>query len=111
MPSPVGPGEERTMAPAKARSEQAEEAQAQPTPANGGGTGRTARSWRESAAGRSGCISRWSRPSSASRDLRLGQPDVGAAAGAAAATVRSLSPAELAYYAGLGLLTVVELIE
>jgi hypothetical protein len=45
-------------------------------------------------------------------DLHLpGRRDVGAAADAVAARARSLSPAELAYYAGLGVLAAVELIE
>lgn len=45
-------------------------------------------------------------------DLHLpGGRDVGAAAGAVTAKVRSLSPTELAYYAGLGLLAVVDLVE
>ena len=42
---------------------------------------------------------------------RMRRPDLGAATGAAAAKARSLSPAELAYYAGLGALAAFELIE
>ncbi|MDT7649661.1 MAG: hypothetical protein QOI36_1067, partial [Pseudonocardiales bacterium] len=98
------------MAPARARSAQAEEPQAQAAPANGGnGAERGGEGRRTATLNLPFVTAQFRRP-----DLhlpRLGRPDVGAAAGAAAAKARSLSPAELAYYAGLGLLTVVELIE
>jgi hypothetical protein len=96
------------MAPARARSPQAEEPQAQATPASGGNAANGAE--REGEGRRTATLNlpfvtaQFRRP-----DLHL--PDVGAAAGAAAAKARSLSPAELAYYAGLGVLAVVELIE
>jgi hypothetical protein len=98
------------MAPARARSAQAEEPQAQAAPANGGNGAEREGAGRQTATLNLPFVTaQFRRP-----DLhlpRLGRPDVGAAAGAATAKARSLSPAELAYYAGLGLLTVVELIE
>jgi hypothetical protein len=98
------------MAPARARSAQAEEPQAEATPANGAnGAEREGEGRRTATLNLPFVTAQFRRP-----DLhlpRLGRPDVGAAAGAAAAKARSLSPAELAYYAGLGVLTVVELIE
>jgi hypothetical protein len=101
------------MAPARARSAQAEEPQAQPTPANGGngasGAEREGEGRRTATLNLPFVTAQFRKP-----ELhlpRLGRPDVGAAAGTAAAKARSLSPAELAYYAGLGLLAVVEVIE
>lgn len=91
------------MTPARPRSPQAEEPQAQATPANGGN-------------GANGAEREGEGPRTATLNLpfvtaQFRTPDIGAAAGAAAAKARSLSPAELAFYAGLGVLAVVELIE
>jgi hypothetical protein len=91
------------MAPARPRSPQAEEPQAQATPANGGNGANGAE--REGEGRRTATLNL---PFVTAQFRR---PDVGAAAGAAAAKARSLSPAELAFYAGLGVLAVVELIE
>jgi hypothetical protein len=107
------------MAPARARTAQTEEPRTEPTaepPTTNGanGTGREGAE-RESEGRRTATLTlpfvtlQFRRP-----DLhlpRFGQREAGEAAGAVAATARSLSPAELAYYAGLGLLAVVELIE
>jgi hypothetical protein len=107
------------MAPARARSAQAEEPKAQPTPATGGnganGAEREGEGRRTATLNLPFVTAQFRKPDLHLPDLHLprlgGRPDVGAVAGAAAAKARSLSPAELAYYAGLGLLAVVEVIE
>jgi hypothetical protein len=96
------------MAPARARSAQAEQPQAKSTSANGGNAANGAEPEGE---GRRTATLNLPFVTAQFRKPDLHLPDVGAAAGAAAAKARSLSPAELAYYAGLGVLAVVELIE
>jgi hypothetical protein len=112
------------MAPAKARSTEAQETRPEPTPVNGGdardggdggaGGGEARGAQREAEGGWTVELpfvsARFHKP-----DLHLprlgGRQEAGAAADAAAAKVRSLSPADLAYYAGLGVLGAVEVIE
>ncbi|WP_211177627.1 hypothetical protein [Pseudonocardia acidicola] len=108
------------MAPARARSAEAQEPRTEPTAAESetretGGTGPTAAGAEREGGGRGATVNlpfvtaQFHKP-----DLhlpRMRRPDLGATAGAAAAKARSLSPADLAYYAGLGALTAFELIE
>ena len=92
------------MAPARARSAEAEESRTETTTAEqetrGNGTGTE----REGGA-------RAATVNLPFLTLQFRKPNLGAVTDAAATTARSLSPAELAYYAGLGALTVFELIE
>ena len=115
------------MAPAKARSTEAQETRPEPTPVNGGDAGNAGNGGDAGAGGGEArgaqreaeggwtvelpfVSARFHKP--ALHLPRLdGRQEAGAAAGAAAAKVRSLSPADLAYYAGLGVLGAVEVIE
>ena len=112
------------MAPAKARSAEAgqtqaepapvDETQAGPAPADSGNGGGEAQGAEREAGGRRTATLELPFVTARFRKPNVHLPsrrEAEAAAGAAAAKVRSLSPAELAYYAGLGLLTAVELIE
>jgi hypothetical protein len=91
------------MVPAPERSAEVEKARAESTAAHGGDGG----GHRTATVNLPFVTAQFRRP-----DLHLPRRrDVGAAAGAVAARARSLSPTELAYYTGLGVLAAVELLE